>query len=76
MILCDQVDWGERASDLTGKLENRQVSFYRLGKHKGNTTAFAFEFWGVFCCTEPPALGCLWGAAWSGQGRAKVSLLP
>ena len=55
MILCVQVDWGQRASGLIGKLENRQVSFYRVGKQKGNTTAFAFEFWGMFCCAEPRA---------------------
>lgn len=51
------------------------MSLYRVGKQKGNTTGFAFEFWGVFCCAEPRVFGCLQRAAWAGKGRANVSLL-
>lgn len=46
MILCDEVDCGERASGLTGNLETRQVSLSSLGKQRANTgRGFAFEFW-------------------------------
>ena len=71
MILCDQVDCGERASGLVGKLENRQMSFHGLGK---NSMAFAFEFWGGSLCRATGA----WMPAEStrsGRGRASISLL-